>query len=285
MLGPTLVSTKPVRRRRRSVGIGALLTMVLAFGLPTAASAATRGAPKAKPTIVLAHGAFADASSWNGVIGHLQKSGYPVLAPAIPLRGVASDSAYLASVVATIEGPVILAGHSYAGAVIGVAAATSPNVKGLVYVDGLALDVGESAESVGSRFTDNLLGPALRPRPFPVGDGTTGTDLYVAVDRFPAIFGADLPRRFMNTLAVAQRPIAANAFKEPVTAAAWRTIPASFVFGRHDRAIDPAELEFLARRAKGPMTIVNGSHLSLISHADAVAKVIERAATRAASAR
>ncbi len=277
---PRLLSRPSVTPRVRCFGL--LLLAVLAATLTLATSAAARPATSSstKPTIVLVHGAFADASSWNGVIGRLQRAGHPVIAPALPLRGVASDSAYLASVVATIEGPVVLVGHSYAGAIIGQAGASLSNVKALVYVDGLALDVGESAQSVGAKYTNNLLGPALITRPFPLADGRTGKDLYVDPKRFPAVFGADLPRRITETLAVAQRPIADTAFTDKVTAAAWKTIPSSFVFGRYDRAIDPAELAFLARRAGGPMRILNGSHLSLISHAPAVARVIRRAAAK-----
>lgn len=142
----------------------------------------------------------------------------------------------------------------------------------------MALDVGESASTVGSRFTNNLLGRALISRPFPLGGGRSAKDLYVNPASFPAIFGADLPRAPTRFLAISQRPIAASAFDDGVTAAAWKTIPSSFVFGSQDRAIDPAELMFLARRAGGPVTVVKGSHLSLISHAETVARVIERAA-------
>ena len=164
------------------------------------------------------------------------------------------------------------------GRVIGQAAAELPNVKSLVFVDAFALDVGEPAGSIGERFPDNDLGSALSTRPYTLPGGQTGTDVYVQPDRFHAVIGADVPERATALAAAAQRPIDQSAFVVPPTAAAWKTLPSWFVIGRQDRAIDPAGLRFMAKRAHGHVTEINASHLGLISHATTVASVIERAA-------
>src|SRR4051812_10348455 len=261
----------------RRVALGAVAVAALAMtATNTVAASPTERQPK--PTVVLVHGAFADASTWNGVIDRLQRDGYPVIAPANPLRGISSDATYLASVVKTIPGPVVLAGHSYGGAVIGQAAAGLPNVKSLVFVDAFALDVGEPAGSIGQRFPNNDLGPALYSRPYTLPGGQTGTDLYVQPSRFHAVIGADVPEAATTLAAAAQRPVDQSAFVEAPTAAAWKTIPSWFVIGTQDRAIDPAGLRFMAERAHGHVTEINASHLGLISHAGKVAGVIENAA-------
>jgi pimeloyl-ACP methyl ester carboxylesterase len=263
--------------RRLILGACAIAVLALTAAAPTAGAQAT---PR-RPTVVLVHGAFADASSWNGVIARLRRAGLPVIAPANPLRGIASDAAYVAGVIKTIPGPVVLVGHSYGGAVIGQAAAGLPNVKALVFVDAFALDVGETSQTAGAKFTNVLLPKALLTRPFPLPNGQTGTDVYVQPSRFHAVMGADLPARTTSLLAATQRPIAQSAFGEKPTAAAWRTIPSTFVIGRQDRAIDPAELRFMARRAHGRTIEINASHLGLISHAPAVTRVIRSVARRA----
>src|SRR5262249_43697035 len=148
----------------------------------------------AKPTIVLVHGAFADASSWNGVVERLQPQGYTVVAPANPLRGVAADSAYLASLVNQIDGPVLLVGHSYGGAVITHAAAPSPNVVGLVYVAAFAPDEGERLGEVASTSKDSVLNTALVQRQYPIGPGAeTAVEFSVNPALFREAFAADLP--------------------------------------------------------------------------------------------
>jgi len=146
------------------------------------------------------------------VIVRLQRARYPVIAPANPLRGLAYDAAYIASVVKTIKGPVVLVGHSYAGAVIGQAAAHLRNIRTLVFVDGFALNVGESAQSAGARFTNDLLGTALLTRRFPLRDGRTGTDVYIKPSRYHAVMGADLPTDTTALLAATQRPAAQATF-------------------------------------------------------------------------
>ncbi|HEY6890146.1 MAG TPA: alpha/beta hydrolase [Solirubrobacter sp.] len=265
---------RSIRRRFVLLAIGLVALALTA----TNSLAATTKKTAPKPTVVLVHGAFADASTWNRVIGRLQKDGYPVIAPANPLRGLTSDATYLTSVLKTIQGPIVLVGHSYGGAVIGQAAAGLPNVKSLVFVDAFALDVGEPAGAIGQRFPNNDLGPALYTRPYTLPGGQTGTDVYVQPSLFHAVIGADVPEAATDLAAAAQRPVDQSAFVEAPTAAAWKTIPSWFVIGTRDRAIDPAGLRFMAQRAHGHVTEIKASHLGLISHAGKVADVIENAA-------
>jgi pimeloyl-ACP methyl ester carboxylesterase len=269
------MNLKPSIRRHLALATVGIAALALTATNSVAAPAKKHSA---KPTVVLVHGAFADASTWNGVIARLQRDGYPVIAPANPLRGIGYDATYLESVVKTFPGPVVLVGHSYGGAVIGQAGASLPNVKSLVFVDAFALDAGEPAGSIGQRFPNNDLGPALYTRPYTLPGGQTGTDVYVQPDNFHAVIGADVPETATTLAAAAQRPIDQSAFVVPPTAAAWKTIPSWFVIGRQDRAIDPAGLRFMAQRAHGHITEINASHLGLISHANTVADVIERAA-------
>jgi pimeloyl-ACP methyl ester carboxylesterase len=231
------------------------------------------------PTVVLVHGAFADASSWAGVIAELQDSGIPVIAVANPLRGPATDAAYLAGVVAAIDGPVLLVGHSYGGVVITGAADQLGNVVGLVYVTAFALEAGESVLDVTGRFPDSLLGPALRPAVFRTGDGQEAVELYIKDDRFPAVFAADLPERLTSVAAVAQRPIAAVAFEESSPTASWKSLPSWYVVATADQAIHPAAQRFMAQRAGADTIEVDASHAIALSRPAAVAGHIRTAAT------
>jgi len=253
------------------------LTHLLAATVATMTVAAGAIAAPAKPTIVLVHGAFADSSSWNGVVTHLQHDGYTVIASANPLRGVSADAAYVAAVVKSVNGPVILVGHSYGGAVISEAAASADNVKGLVYVDAFAPDVGESLGELGEKFPGAALGPALVPLPLPSG----APDLYVRPDQFGAVFAPDVPPAAAKLAAVEQRPISQAAFTEKATSAAWKTIPSWHIYGSKDMAITPAAMAFMAERAHSRKTVIvpGGSHVTLISHPDDVAALIETAAT------
>ncbi|GAA3043480.1 hypothetical protein GCM10020229_63460 [Kitasatospora albolonga] len=158
----------------------------------TALATATAGA---KPTIVLVHGAFADASSWSGVIKRLQADGYPVVAPAVPLRGPASDAAALRGVIRHIPGPKVLVGHSYGGSVISAAGAGDPDVKALVYVAAFLPEAGETALGLSGKYPGSTLGPTLDPVTYTLPDGSTTTDLSIRPDAFHHQFAARRPGR------------------------------------------------------------------------------------------
>jgi pimeloyl-ACP methyl ester carboxylesterase len=250
-------------------------TVSLLAGLVLTGTAAM--AQHAKPTIVLVHGAFADSSSWTGVVGILEKDGYHVVAVANPLRTVKGDGAYVHALLATINTLVVLVGHSYGGMVISNAANGAANVKALVYVAAFAPDAGESASVLDSKFPGSLLGPALAP-PVPLPGG--GHDLYVLQDKFHDAFAPDLPVEPATLAAAGQRPVTDIAFGEAASAPAWKNLPSWFVYGDHDTAIPPKAHAWMAQRAHARETIVvkGASHVVMISHPDAVAKVIEDAA-------
>jgi pimeloyl-ACP methyl ester carboxylesterase len=231
------------------------------------------------PTVVLVHGAFTDASSWAGVIAELQAAGVPVTAVANPLRGLATDAAYLAGVVAAIDGPVLLVGHSYGGVVITRVGAQAGNVVGLVYVTAFALAEGESVLDLTGRFPDSQLGPALRPVTFRTSGGEEAVELYLKTDQFAGVFAADLPRRVTSVAAAAQRPIAAVAFEDSSPDAGWKTLPSWYVVATSDQAIHPAAQRFMAQRADADTIDVDGSHAIALSQPAAVAGHIRTAAT------
>lgn len=230
-----------------------------------------------KPTVVLVHGAFAESSSWDGVITKLRAQGYPVVAAANPLRGVKSDADYVASVLNGIDGPIVLVGHSYGGAVITNAVNGNGNVKALVYVAGFAPDIGESAADLSGKFPGGTLGPALAP-PLPLPDG--GKDLYIQQEKLHAQFAADVPEIQAARMAATQRPVTEAALNEGSAAAAWKTTPSWFIYGELDRNIPAAVQAFMAGRAKSKKTIAvkGASHVVMISHPDKVANIISEAA-------
>ncbi len=234
--------------------------------------------PSHKPAIVLVHGAFADASSWNGVVKILQKDGYRVVAAANPLRGAKSDGAYVASLVADLKSPVVLVGHSYGGNVITAAANGRSNVKALVYVGAFAPDSGETVAELAGKFPGGTLGQALAP-PVELADGSR--DLYVLQSKFHAQFAADVPAAQAALMAATQRPIAEAALNEKSGDAAWKTIPSWFIYGDADKNIPPPAMAFMAERASARDTVVvkGASHAVMVSHADAVARLIEKAAS------
>ncbi|MEP1079202.1 alpha/beta hydrolase [Leptolyngbya sp. PL-A3] len=234
-------------------------------------------AQDSKPTIVLVHGAFAESSSWNGVLTQLIPKGYPTVAVANPLRGVKSDADYVASVVQGIEGPIVLVGHSYGGAVITNAVKDNENVKALVYVAAFAPDAGETAVELSGRYPGSTLGPTLAP-PVNLPDG--GKDLYIQQDKFHAQFAADVPVNDAQLMASTQRPITEAALNEASGVPAWKSVPSWFIYGDRDLNIPAAALSFMAERANSNETVVvNGaSHVVMVSHPDAVAAVIEHAA-------
>jgi pimeloyl-ACP methyl ester carboxylesterase len=264
------------RRIRHAVLATVLLCLIGVVGCaPSGASAAPPEAPR--PTVVLVHGAFADASSWNGVVTRLQKQGYTVVAPALGMRGLASDSAYLASLLSQIDGPVVLVGHSYGGAVISNAATGAKNVRALVYVNGFATENGEVLSTVEKGSTDSALNPALKQFNYPVGDGTTAIELLVDPARFPAVFGGDLAPEQAALLAATQRPIAASAFSEPAGPPAWKSLPSWAVVATGDKAAGTDVTLSMAKRAGAAVTEVDGSHLIMVSQPDVVTDVILKA--------
>lgn len=251
----------------------AFVSMTLAWS-GTAAAQTADGT--SKPTIVLVHGAFAESSSWGAVISRLEHDGYRVVAAANPLRGVASDASAVAAVVRSIEGPVVLVGHSYGGPVITEAANGSVNVKALVYVAGFAPDTGESSLDLSGKFPGSTLGDALVTVLLPEG----GDDLYIRSDKFHAQFAADVPASQAAVMAATQRPVALAALQEPSGNAAWKVLPSYMIYGTEDRNIPPRVMQFMAERAHARTTIVveGASHALMVSHPDRVAALIEQAA-------
>ena len=254
-----------------------------ASGLFTQGVVAETG--RSKPTVVLVHGAFADASSWGAVIRRLQRDDYPVLAPANPLRGVSSDAAYLSSFLDTVSGPVILVGHSYGGAVITNAAVNHPNVKALVYVAGFIPDVGQALAQL-TPLPGSLLVPPGVPghpatlilRPCPPSSCGAGFDAYIDPAAFHNIFAADLDSDTTAIMAVTQRPASLVTLGEPSAAAAWKTIPAWALIPTRDNAIGTANLRAMARHAGAQTVEVAASHSVMLSEPDAVVRLIRTAA-------
>ncbi|MFD5121070.1 alpha/beta fold hydrolase [Streptomyces sp. NPDC058385] len=284
-------SVKRASKRRILTGVGAAVTAGIAVGTfvlvgtanANADSDADRSAGKgqAKPTIVLEHGAFADASGWNGVIARLHADGYPVVAAANPLRGPHTDATALRSVLDHVKGPKILVGHSYGGSVISEAAANDPEVKGLVYVAAFLPAPGESALELTNKYPGSTLPGALDPVPVTNPDGSKGTELYIQQDKFRHQFAADVSRAKAALAAAGQRPIAQSALEEKATVAAWKTIPSWDIVTTQDLNIPAAAQRFMAKRAHARTTEVAASHSVAVSHPGIVTRVIEEAARAA----
>jgi pimeloyl-ACP methyl ester carboxylesterase len=233
---------------------------------------ATGGGPL---TVVLVHGAFADASSWTGVVERLQRQGVQVTAPPNPLRGIAIDSAYTASMFDQIPGPVLVVGHSYGGAVITNAAAKAANVVGMVYVAAFAPDEGERLGEVAPTSKDSVLNTALVPLRYPTGQGAgTAVEFAINPDRFHDVFCADLPTQQAARMAATQRPISELAFSDTNGAPAWKRLPAWAVVATGDKAAGSDLVRSMARRAGAKITEVEGSHVIMISQPQAVTDVI-----------
>ena len=225
------------------------------------------------PTIVLIHGAFGDASSWRPVFDRLVGDGHTVLAPPNPLRGLPYDASHTASIIDALDGPIVLVGHSYGGAVITVAG-SSDKVAGLVYVAGVVPDEGESVNDLQERFPSLAMGPLVQPVSLP--DGSVEASIDPA--RFREIFCADLPDADSAFMAISQRSVSATAFDDPATAAAWRAKPSWVVFGTADRSVAPDLHRFQYKRADSTVTEVEGaSHFLMLSEPDIVAGVIREA--------
>ncbi len=229
------------------------------------------------PTIVLVHGAWADATGFDGVIRTLQDQGYRTIGFANPLRDVESDAKYLAELLKTIEGPIVLVGHSYGGIVISNAATGNEQVKALVYLNGWMTDEGENQQELLERFEGSLVGPAVRPVPFTGPDGSEGADLYLDPEAFREAFAADVDSDTARVLAAAQRPFAAAAFGGPSGPPAWKTLPCWYLLGTEDKAIPPALQRFMAERGNATIVEVPASHVSFLSQPDAATQLILQA--------
>jgi pimeloyl-ACP methyl ester carboxylesterase len=235
-----------------------------------------------KPTVVLVHGAFADAASWNTVVKGLQNDGFPVVAPANPLRGLPVDSSYISTFLSTISGPVVLVGHSYGGAVITNAATGNSNVKALVYVAAYIPDAGQTiGQLVPPNSGSELVGNAVVVRPCPAPFCPAGAEAYVNPDNFHDAFAADLSTQQAAMLAAEQRPLSVSAFGDQTGTPAWRTIPSFALVPNQDHAIGTQNELAMARNAKARIVRVDGSHLVMISQPDAVVGLIETAARSA----
>jgi pimeloyl-ACP methyl ester carboxylesterase len=264
----------------RLAALAGLLGLIGVFTMTTAAQSSTQ--PASKPTIVLVHGAWADSSGWNGVIERLQRQGYTTIALPNPLRGLTSDSAYIASALAGIPGPIVLAGHSYGGAVITNAAAGNPNVAALVYIAADIPDVGETLLTLNGPSGGSLVDPetSLIVREYPEAGGSTGQDAYIKPELFQQIFAADLPASTVALMATTQRPLAVASLFEPSAAAAWKTVPAYCLVATADNTIGTANVRFMAERACPSDNIVevDASHVVMISQPDKVVDLILTAA-------
>lgn len=234
-------------------------------------------APDNRPTVVLVHGAFADSSSWYGVIRNLEADGYPVIAAANPLRGLAVDADYVRSVVSSVSGPVVLAGHSYGGSVMSQAADGLSNVRALVYIASFILEPGESTGELAAKFPGGELGPALDTVPFPLAEGLEGSDLYIKQDEFRRVFAADVPEEVATLMAATQRPIASAALEDRATKAAWKAIPSWNMVTTEDLAIPADSMRFMGERANAHTVEVTASHAVTVSQPDAVADLINEA--------
>jgi pimeloyl-ACP methyl ester carboxylesterase len=233
-------------------------------------------AQNTQPTIVLVHGAFADSSSWNGVLTELRRDGFPVIAPANPLRDLHSDAAYLRSLIDSIDGPVVVVGHSYGGSVLSEAVDGADGVRALVYIASFLLEPGESTVELAGKYPGGELGPALNPVPFTTGS-TSGTDLYIQQDRFRAVFAADVPEPVTALMAATQRPIAQSALEDTANAAAWTSIPSWTLVTTQDLNIPAESMRFMAQRANSTTVEIDASHAVAVSRPDAVADLIRQA--------
>jgi pimeloyl-ACP methyl ester carboxylesterase len=230
-----------------------------------------------KPTVVLVHGAFADASGFGGVIRELSAEGYRVLAPPNPLRGLAGDAASVGAVVGAIDGPVVLVGHSYGGAVVTQASSALDNVAALVYLAAFSLDAGESCASVQAPFPASLLAATAEPTTYDAPGATDGPDLFIGEGQFRETFCADVPVDLAQVLYVTQRPLAVAALTENATAAGWKAIPSWYLVSRHDNAISPEAQRFMAQRMGSTTEEIDGSHTAFIAQPVRTAEFIKTA--------
>ncbi|KJK59130.1 alpha/beta fold hydrolase [Saccharothrix sp. ST-888] len=278
------MSTEVTRRKVLAAGAVLAGSAALAAGVGgTAAAAAPSGTgernPRVKPTVVLVHGGYADSSCWNATIGELQCKGYTTICGSNPLRGIPTDAPYIASLLDSIAGPVVLVAHSMGGTVITNAAAGKANVKALVYVAAFVPDVGETQGELITKFPGSEVGPVSVPLPYTKADGTTGTDLYLGKNG-QAAFAADLSTADFQILQATQRPFDADSFTFPTTAAAWKTIPTWGLVAGRDKAVPPACERWMYSRANARkvVEVPTSSHVVMLSHPRVVADLIDDAA-------
>lgn len=238
-----------------------------------------------KPTIVLVHGAWADATGYDRQIRDLQERGFQAIGFGNPLRGLPGDAVYLAEFLRTLTGPIVLVGHSYGGMVISVAATGNDQVKALVYLNGWMPDEGETQVQLLERFPGSLVGPAIRPVPYTRPDGSQDADLYLDPAAFHDAFAGDVDETTGAVMAAAQRPFANAAFTGPSGAPAWKTgTPCWYLVGTEDNAIPPALQRFMAERANATIVEVPASHVSFVSQPEAALQLILRAVEATATA-
>lgn len=265
------------RVRARALAVAAAVLVVSLSAVGAAAQRPSAAAPK--PTIVLVHGAFADAGGWNGVSERLVRKGYNVIAPANPLRGLASDVQYLQDFLDTVPGPIVLVGHSYGGFVMTNAAAGDPDVEALVYIAAFAPDAGETVGGISASAPGSMLGPAaLTIRPYVRADGSQGADGYITPSMYREVFAADLPQAQAWTFAISQRLAELSILAEPSGDPAWKTIPSWTMVAKQDRVIPPAAQRAMAARAGATTVEATGSHSIAVSHPAKVADFIVKAA-------
>jgi pimeloyl-ACP methyl ester carboxylesterase len=269
-IGPKAGTLRIVR------GMILLMLVVLATaGVPAAARADTA---TAKPTVVLVHGAWDRAESWEDVAGRLRADGYPVVVPDNPLRSLAGDAATLRHALDQISGPIVLVGHSYGGAVATDAALGNPQVRALVYIAAFAPDTGESILQLGAHDLGSLIPVSLVTVPFLGPDGV-GVDLYINTLLYPTVLAGDVPLATAQAMARNQHPLTLKAFTDPSGPPAWRSIPSWYMVARQDHAIPPAAERFMAARAGSHTVEIDSSHAALVSHPGEVADLIRSAAS------
>lgn len=267
------VSARPHRLRVGLIAALALVLAIMSSNVGDAAAGSSAAGVRVRPTIVLVHGAFADASGWNSVTSRLQARGYTVLAVANPLRDLSSDAAYVESILDTIDGPIVVVGHSYGGAVMTNAAAGNPNVSALVYVAAFAPDEGETiggltALNPGTMLTpDNLV---FRPHP-------GGVDGYINPAVFRDVFAADVPRGLAAAMAASQRPADLATLDSRSGEPAWNTIPSWYLVASQDKVLPPATQRFMAERAGATTVEIDSSHVAMTSHPRETVQLILRA--------
>lgn len=256
-----------------------LLVAAAGLGLACAATSspesehdvsARHSAPVAKPTVVLVHGAFADASGWTRVITLLQRKGFEVVAVQNGMTSLADDVATTRRVIDAHKGPVVLVGHSYGGAVITATAAATPNVKALVYIAAFAPDAGETLQALLGSGTPSKIGPALVP--------DAAGFLYIDRERFREVFAADVKAAEASAMAATQRPIQSAIFTQSPQSAAWRTLPSWYLIATEDQAIHPDLQRMFAERMRAKSADVRASHVPFLSQPEAVVRVITDAA-------